>query len=172
MINPRLPGLSPGMALIGQTQSTHPMTIDRPMFPPRAESVDSSSCQPATGQPETRKRTSESRKPAAGLGEVMTNIIDFRSAAARLLSHVPTEHSEPRVTGRQRASRKRNPLRQPCHSVSHAVTVAGKLHRGEALRIDPYLDEGAILWKGVEAARLLLGELFELAVKQGGSVDQ
>lgn len=27
------------------------MTIDRPMFPPRAESVDSFSCQPATGQP-------------------------------------------------------------------------------------------------------------------------
>ena len=76
------------------------------------------------------------------------------------------------VTRRQRASRQRNPLRQPCHSVSMAVTVAGKIHRGEALRADPYLDEGALLWKGVEAARLLLAELFELAVKQTGSVNQ
>jgi hypothetical protein len=37
---------------------------------------------------------------------------------------------------------------------------------------DPYLDEGAILWKGVEAARLLVAELFELALKQGRSVEQ
>jgi hypothetical protein len=43
------------------------MTIERPMFPPRAESADSFSSQPATGQPETWKRTSESGKPAEGL---------------------------------------------------------------------------------------------------------
>lgn len=43
------------------------MTIERPMFPPRAESVDSFPANPATGQPETGERTSESRKPAEGL---------------------------------------------------------------------------------------------------------
>ncbi|KJC37713.1 hypothetical protein UP06_30365 [Bradyrhizobium sp. LTSP857] len=37
------------------------------MFPPRAESVDSFSSHPATGQPEPGKRISESRKPAEGL---------------------------------------------------------------------------------------------------------
>ncbi|EIG63490.1 hypothetical protein [Bradyrhizobium sp. WSM1253] len=43
------------------------MTIERPMFPPRAESVDSFSPQPATGHRENPERTSESRKPAEGL---------------------------------------------------------------------------------------------------------
>ncbi|OAF11767.1 hypothetical protein AYJ54_07865 [Bradyrhizobium centrolobii] len=106
----------------------------------------------------------------------MSNIIDL---SARLASHsaatcLPPENIKPiefPETGRQRAGRNRNPLRHPCHRVSHAVTIAGKLQRGEALRADPYLDEGAILWRGVEAARLLVEELFELAVKHGGSVD-
>jgi hypothetical protein len=43
------------------------MTIERPMFPPRAESVDSFSPQPAIGQREGESRPSESRKPAEGL---------------------------------------------------------------------------------------------------------
>lgn len=43
------------------------MTIERPMFQPRAESVDSFSNRPATRQPEAAKRTSESRKPFGGL---------------------------------------------------------------------------------------------------------
>lgn len=47
------------------------MTIERPMLPPRAESVDSFSAQPAIGQQKAEKRTSESRKPAlAGLATV------------------------------------------------------------------------------------------------------
>jgi hypothetical protein len=37
------------------------------MFPPRAESVDSFSHQPAIGQPESRNLTSESEKPAKSL---------------------------------------------------------------------------------------------------------
>lgn len=37
------------------------------MFPPRAESADSFSPEPATGQPETGKRTSEPRRPTEGL---------------------------------------------------------------------------------------------------------
>jgi hypothetical protein len=43
------------------------MTIERPMFPPRAESVDSFSHQPAIGQPEGQALVSESRKPVKGL---------------------------------------------------------------------------------------------------------
>lgn len=136
------------------------MTIDRPMFPPRAESVDSFSSHAAVGQRKTGKRASDSPGPVPSPSNVLT---------------FPGRKFEPgcyQPTGRQAASRKRNPLRHPCHSVSHAVTIAGKIRRGEALRTDPFLDEGAILWKGVEAARLLLGELFELAVKQSGSMGQ
>ena len=44
------------------------MTIKRPMFPPRAESVDSFSLQPGTGQPGSQTLTSESPKPAGGIG--------------------------------------------------------------------------------------------------------
>jgi hypothetical protein len=43
------------------------MTIERPMFPPRAESVDSFLPQTAIGQPGSGCRVSESRKPAEGL---------------------------------------------------------------------------------------------------------
>jgi hypothetical protein len=42
------------------------MTIERPMFPPAAESVDSFSHQTAIGQPQSGNLTSESRKPAEG----------------------------------------------------------------------------------------------------------
>jgi hypothetical protein len=40
------------------------MTIERPMFPPRAESVDSFSHQPAIGQPESQNLTGDSPSPA------------------------------------------------------------------------------------------------------------
>jgi hypothetical protein len=43
------------------------MTIERPMFPPRAESVDSFFPQPRVGQPERTNLTSESRKAVGGL---------------------------------------------------------------------------------------------------------
>jgi hypothetical protein len=43
------------------------MTIERPMFPPRAESVDSFSIQPSIGQPESIKLTSEPKRPVSGL---------------------------------------------------------------------------------------------------------
>ncbi|RXH26290.1 hypothetical protein XH99_20300 [Bradyrhizobium nanningense] len=103
----------------------------------------------------------------------MSNVIELAARrAARALPPENVRSLDLLVTGRQRASRGRNPLRHPCLSVSHAVTVAGKLHRGEALRVDPFIDEAAILWKGVEAARLLLAELFQLAVQQGGGQQQ
>jgi hypothetical protein len=43
------------------------MTIERPMFPPRAESVDSFSHQPAIGHPVRGAPISESGKPVEGL---------------------------------------------------------------------------------------------------------
>jgi hypothetical protein len=60
------------------------------------------------------------------------DIIDFRSASERRVSaaHVePAEPFVPRVTGRQRAGRKRNPLRHPYQQMELAITAAGKLHR-------------------------------------------
>ncbi|MET3346660.1 hypothetical protein ABIF52_007041 [Bradyrhizobium japonicum] len=131
------------------------MTIERPMFPSRAESVDSFSSQPAIGQRETEKRTSESRKPAEGLP---SNIIDFRSASARRIP-VPTDPAEPRVTAHQLAGRKRNPLRHYYSRIAGAVTIAGKLHRGEALRSEGWIDELKWLREGAKAARILADEL-------------
>jgi hypothetical protein len=43
------------------------MTVEHPMFPPRAESVHAFSPQPAIGQPESQTLTSDSPKPAEGL---------------------------------------------------------------------------------------------------------
>ena len=43
------------------------MTIERPIFPPAAESVHSFSLQPAIAQPESGNLTSESGKAASGL---------------------------------------------------------------------------------------------------------
>jgi hypothetical protein len=47
------------------------MTIERPMFPPRAESVHAFPVQPATGQPESQTLTSESPKAAESTGGVV-----------------------------------------------------------------------------------------------------
>lgn len=49
------------------TQSTTTMTLERPMFPPRAESVDSLTTQPAPEERWSGGRISESRKPIEGL---------------------------------------------------------------------------------------------------------
>jgi hypothetical protein len=43
------------------------MTIERPMFPPRAESVDSFLPQPAIGQPESGNLTSDSPSQFEGI---------------------------------------------------------------------------------------------------------
>lgn len=55
------------------------MTIDRPMFPARADSVDSFSSPLATGQPETGKRTSDLarlRKEASARIEQLIAFLD------------------------------------------------------------------------------------------------
>jgi len=91
------------------------------------------------------------------------NVIDFQ--AARLMSRAPTkpERFEPRVTGRQRAGRKKNPLRHPYNQMSLAVVAAGKLHRSEQLRRDEYSDELDWLNRGIAAAQLLAKEFARLA---------
>ena len=61
---------------------------------------------------------------------------------------------------RRRGGRNRNPLRR-LHSFSGlAVTIAGKIHRGEPLRVDSYSDERK--WLRDEDARRLADELARL----------
>jgi hypothetical protein len=50
------------------------MTIERPMFPPRAESVDSFSLQPAIGQSDGQTLIGDSPKPAEG----PSNVVKFQ----------------------------------------------------------------------------------------------
>ena len=57
------------------------MTIERPMFPPRAESVDSFSLQTGIGQRERECRVSESRRPTEGLSRRVV-LAGVASAAA------------------------------------------------------------------------------------------
>ena len=49
------------------------MTIERPMFPPRGESMDSFSLQPAIGRPESQTLIGDSPKPAEG----PSNVVEF-----------------------------------------------------------------------------------------------
>jgi hypothetical protein len=92
------------------------------------------------------------------------NVIDFQTA--RMVSRAstkPAERFEPRVTARQRAGRKKNPVRRHYSFMSLAVVAAGKLHRGEQLRRDEHIDELDWLNRGIEAARLLAKEFARLA---------
>jgi hypothetical protein len=51
------------------------MTLSRPMFPPRAESVDSFSMQPAIGGPESQTLTSESPSPFEGMDVALLRFV-------------------------------------------------------------------------------------------------
>jgi hypothetical protein len=51
------------------------MTIERPMFPPRADSTHAFCVQPAVPQPKTRNRTSESANPFEGLDLAMLRFV-------------------------------------------------------------------------------------------------
>jgi hypothetical protein len=79
--HPPAAGLIPATAVIGHTEKATTMTIERPMFPPRAESVDSFSLQPAIGQRERECLTTESRKSAEGLSRRLV-LAGVASAAA------------------------------------------------------------------------------------------
>lgn len=87
----------------------------------------------------------------------MAEIFTFPSGG-RSSVHVPINTDFPE-SGRQRAGRKRNPMRHHYSQTEMAVTVAGKIHRGEALRSDRFHDDLKCLRKGAEAARILANEL-------------
>jgi hypothetical protein len=119
------------------------MTIERPMFPP-----------------------------------ARANIIDFQAASERRVSSLRTKLVVPPEipssseeifpeTASQRAGQKRNPVRRLYSRTGLAVTIAGKLHRGEALLIGPRLDDREWLRRGAEAARLLADELARLVEQEG-----
>jgi hypothetical protein len=58
------------------------MTIERPMFPPRAESVDSFSHRPGIGQPESQTLISDSAKAVEDL-DLPSNVIRFDFGVSR-----------------------------------------------------------------------------------------
>jgi hypothetical protein len=58
------------------------MTIERPMFPPLADSVDSSSLQPAIGQPERAGRTSDSLGSMQSQSAALFDFQSYRAKAA------------------------------------------------------------------------------------------
>jgi membrane protein YdbS with pleckstrin-like domain len=93
----------------------------------------------------------------------MSNIIEFKTASERPVSS--SSVAPPEIfpeTRRQRASQRRNPMRRLYGQTAIAVTIAGKLHRGEALRVDQRIDEIKWLRQGAEAARRLAEELAPL----------
>jgi hypothetical protein len=84
----------------------------------------------------------------------MADIIQFDRAKPR-----PCETTF-RETPRQRAGRKRNPLRHQADRVSLAVTIAGKLANGRADQLTGWGDDHlAMLRRGADAARFLADEL-------------
>jgi len=58
------------------------MTIERPMFPPRAESVNSFSLQAVIGQPESENLASDSPSPFEGV-DLASNVIKFPFGVSR-----------------------------------------------------------------------------------------
>ena len=96
----------------------------------------------------------------------MSNIIDFQSASERRVSSVrsdpvlhPVDFPRPPASVAAKSAIRCWRL----HSkAAIAVTIAGKLHRGELLRANAHLDEREWLRRGAEAARLLADELARL----------
>lgn len=79
------------------------MTIERPMFPPRADSVHAFPAQPATGQPESATRTSESAKATGGLSRRPTKWTKEEiELARRLLAERQPDSVFRRLLGRSK----------------------------------------------------------------------
>ncbi|MET4319296.1 hypothetical protein [Bradyrhizobium sp. RT5a] len=147
------------------------MTIERPMFPPRAESVDSFSSHPATGQPEAGERISGSPSSVPSRSNVLSFPGNRPASNVRELHNSAPGGYEPRTTGRQLASRKRNLLRHPCNRVSLAVTIAGRIQRGEEIGCwgsDPIteLRKGAAAAREVAIALEIMAEEYDLEAQQ------
>jgi hypothetical protein len=127
------------------------MTIERPIFPPRAESVDSFSLQPAIGQPVAASAAGDSHKPAEGPSAAIISFPRSRPIARHYVSAPEYEYA-PRT--RRFA---KNPLRQHVTRLSIAIVHANKL--------DEFIDREDLKYirNGVEAARILADELGRLA---------
>jgi hypothetical protein len=100
------------------------------------------------------------------------SVIDFRTGKPRPCDHeASTEIATPehRESGRQRAGRQRNPLRRYAHRVSYAVTMAGKMKRGDP--ISGPLDLVACLHEGAEAAQYL-AQALAAAAERAPTVQQ
>jgi uncharacterized protein (DUF1501 family) len=99
----------------------------------------------------------------------VSNIINFPGSSESPVRQQKTVESAERSsdTKYQRASSKRNPLRRLYSQAGIAVTIAGKLHRGEPLRANSHFDEKEWLRQGAEAARLLADELARLVEPEG-----
>jgi hypothetical protein len=90
----------------------------------------------------------------------MADIIPFNRARPRPAEPFPE-------TPRQRAGRRRNPLRHQADRVSLAVTIAGKLANGRADQLTGWDDYVAVLRRGAEAARFLADELDRVTREEG-----
>ena len=80
------------------------MTLERPMFPPRAESVDSFSARPASRKPLSENRTSDARKPAKGIfgGSIKPWTQEETALARRMLAAGKPDSEFHRVFGRSK----------------------------------------------------------------------
>ena len=95
----------------------------------------------------------------------MADIIQFDRARSRPSADTtssiqksrfaPTRPEGIRETPRQRAGRKRNPLRQDVERISLAVTIAGKIANGRTDELEGWGDYVAMLRRGADSARFL-----------------
>jgi hypothetical protein len=65
----------------------------------------------------------------------MSKIIEFSGGSAADRARSRPSAAAFRETPRQRASRRRNPLRQHAERISLAVTIVGKLGRADQLQV-------------------------------------
>ncbi|OSI22849.1 hypothetical protein [Bradyrhizobium canariense] len=112
------------------------------MFPQRAESVDSFSANPATGQPEAGKRTSDSPRALPG----QSTILPFPARGTAPVRNPVFDYGDTAPKTRNR----RNPLRGHLTSVSIAIVEANKLEH----------TPGMLDWirEGAASARVLADE--------------
>jgi hypothetical protein len=132
------------------------MTIERPMFPPRAESSDLISRQCAPNHRMDETPPGDSPRPAEGPSAA---IISFPRSRPIARHYVSTPEYEYAPRPRRFA---KNPLRQHVTTLSMAIVEANKL--------DEFIDCEArkYIRNGIEAARILADELGRLADRLGG----
>ena len=107
------------------------MTIERPMFPPRAESVDSFSLQPATGQPESGNLTSESSSPFEAMDIAMLRFVNCLVRYGLTIEEVDAV-----VSGEIERLRAGKPRPRPVRSASggHVARLQRRLDNWQRLR--------------------------------------